>query len=115
MAFQTLERGDFLEALERLEVLEGLEKLEVLEELERLEALEELERLEALEELERLEALEELERLEAQQRAMAKHGRKRNNNALYARAYTHTTGVLYFLLSQVSHKFYNPLCNNHLH
>ena len=106
MAFQTLERGDFLEALERLEVLEGLEKLEVLEELERLEALEELERL---------EALEELERLEAQQRAMAKHGRKRNNNALYARAYTHTTGVLYFLLSQVSHKHYNPLCNNHLH
>ena len=46
---------------------------------------------------------------------MAKHGRKRNNNAIYARAYAHITGVLCFLLSQVSHKHYNPLCNNHLH
>ena len=27
---------------------------------------------------------------------MAKHGRKRNNNALYARAYAHTTGVRVF-------------------
>ena len=46
---------------------------------------------------------------------MAKHGRKRNNNALYARAYENITGVLCFLLSQVSHKLYNPLCNNRLH
>ena len=46
---------------------------------------------------------------------MAKLGRKRNNIARYSRAYTHTTGVLCFLLSQVSQKLYNPLCNNHLH
>ena len=46
---------------------------------------------------------------------MAKLGRKWNNIALYAREYAHTTGVLYFLLSQVSHKLYNPLCNNRLH
>ena len=46
---------------------------------------------------------------------MAKHGRKRNNIAWYARAYANITGVLCFLLSQVSHKHYNPLCNNHLH
>ena len=46
---------------------------------------------------------------------MAKLGRKRNNIAQYARAYAHITGVLCFLLSQVSHKLYNPLCNNHLH
>ena len=45
---------------------------------------------------------------------MAKHGRKRNNIARCTRAYTRTTGVLCFLLSQVSHKHYNPLCNNHL-
>ncbi len=44
---------------------------------------------------------------------MAKLGRKPNNNALYARAYAHTTGVLCFLLSQVSHKLYNPLCKVH--
>ena len=108
MAEQTLDvrGGGFLEELERLEGLEELDSLE------RLEGLEELDSLERLEELERLEVLE---KLEAQQRAMAKHGRKRNNNALYARAYTHTTGVLCFLLSQVSHKLYNPLCNNYLH
>ena len=46
---------------------------------------------------------------------MAKLGRKRNNITHYARAYTHTTGVLCFLLSQVSHKHYNPLCNKYLH
>ena len=46
---------------------------------------------------------------------MAKHGRKRNNNARYARAYAHITRVLCFLLSQVSHKLYNPLCNKRLH
>ena len=46
---------------------------------------------------------------------MAKHGRKRNNNARYARAYAHITGVLCFLLSQVSQKLYNTLCNSHLH
>ena len=46
---------------------------------------------------------------------MAKLGRKRNNNARYARAYAHTTGVLCFLLSQVSHNTYNSLTNNHLH
>ena len=46
---------------------------------------------------------------------MAKHGRKRNNIAWYSRTYTHTTGILRFLLSQVSHKLYNPLCNNRLH
>ena len=45
---------------------------------------------------------------------MAKLGRKPNNIARYSRAYAHTTGVLCFLLSQVSHKLYNPLCNNHL-
>ena len=44
---------------------------------------------------------------------MAKLGRKRNNIARYARAYTHTTGVLCFLLSQVSHKLNNPLCKVH--
>ena len=86
--------GGFLEDLERLEVLEALEDLE---------------------ELERLEVLEGLERLDARRRAMAKLGRKRNNNAIYARAYADITGVLYFLLSQVSHKLYNPLCNNRLH
>ena len=32
-----------------------------------------------------------------------------------AHAYAHNTGVLCFLLSQVSHKPYNPLCNNRLH
>ena len=89
--------GGFLEVLEGLDGLEGLE------------ALEELEGLEGL------EGLEALEKLNARRRAMAKLGRKRNNNALYARAYTHTTGVLCFLLSQVSHKLYNPLCNNRLH
>ena len=46
---------------------------------------------------------------------MAKHERKPNNIALYTRACAHITGVLCFLLSQVSHKFYNPLCNNRLH
>ena len=46
---------------------------------------------------------------------MAEHGRKPNNIALYTRAYAHITGVLYFLLSQVSHKLYNPLINNSLH
>ena len=46
---------------------------------------------------------------------MAKLGRKWNNIARCSRAYTHTTVVLCFLLSQVSHKFYKPLCNNHLH
>ena len=56
-----------------------------------------------LEDLERLEVLEGLERLDARRRAMAKLGRKRNNNAIYARAYADITGVLYFLLSQVSH------------
>ena len=84
-----------------------------LEGLEGLDGLGDLERLEVLEELERLEALEVLEKLEAQQRAMAKLKRKRNNITQYARAYTHTTGVLYFLLSQVSHKLYNPLCKVH--
>ena len=107
MAEQTLDvrGGGFLEELERLEGLEELDSLE------RLEGLEELDSLERLEELERLEVLE---KLEAQQRAMAKHGRKRNNIARCTRAYTRTTGVLCFLLSQVSHKHYNPLCNNHL-
>ena len=71
--------------------------------------------LEALEKLERLEVLEGLERLEARRRAMAKLGRKRNNIARYTRAYAHITRVLYFLLSQVSPKHYNPLYNNHLH
>ena len=33
----------------------------------------------------------------------------------YMRARAHTTRVLCFLLSQVSHKLYNPLCNNYLH
>ena len=89
--------------------------LEGLEGLEGLEALEELEALERLEVLEALEDLEGLERLEARRRTMAKLGRKRNNIARYSRAYTHTTGVLCFLLSQVSQKLYNPLCNNHLH
>ena len=46
---------------------------------------------------------------------MAKHGGKPNNIALYTRACAYITGVLCFLLSQVSHKHYNPLCNNHLH
>jgi len=46
---------------------------------------------------------------------MAKLGRKPNNIARFARACAHTTGVLCFLLSQVSHKHYNPLCNNRLH
>ena len=46
---------------------------------------------------------------------MAKHGRKRNNITRYTRACAHITGVLCFLLSQVSHKLYNPLCNNRLH
>ena len=82
--------------------------------LEALEGLEGLDTLEELEELEVLEELEELERLEARRRAMAKHGRKRNNIARYARMRT-LLGVLCFLLSQVSHKFYNPLCNNRLH
>ena len=63
----------------------------------------------------KLEALESLEGLEDRRRAMAKLGRKRNNNARYARAYAHTTGVLCFLLSQVSHNTYNSLTNNHLH
>ena len=45
---------------------------------------------------------------------MAKLGRKPNNIARYSRAYAHTTGVLCVLLSQVSQKLYNPLCNNHL-
>ena len=96
MAEQTLDvrGGGFLEALE------GLEGLDTLEELEELEVLEEL---------------EELERLEARRRAMAKHGRKRNKNARYERARANTTGVLCFLLSQVSHNTYNSLSNNHLH
>ena len=46
---------------------------------------------------------------------MAKHERKSNNIARCSRAYTHTTGVLCFLLSQVSHNTYNSLHNNHLH
>ena len=33
----------------------------------------------------------------------------------YMRARAHITRVLCFLLSQVSHKLYNPLCNNYLH
>ena len=62
----------------------------------------------------KLEALESLEGLEARRRAMAKHGRKPNNIA-HTRARMRITGVLCFLLSQVSQKLYNPLCNNHLH
>ena len=77
--------------------------------------LEALEGLEGLDTLEGLDRLEVLEKLEAQQRAMAKLERKPNNIARYARAYAHITGVLCFLLSQVSHKHYNPLSNNHLH
>ena len=53
-----------------------------------LEGLEELEELEALEDLERLERLEELERLDARRRTMAKHERKSNNIARYARMRT---------------------------
>ena len=104
--------GGFLEGLEGLDGLEELDALEGLEELDALEGLEDLEILEVLEGLERLEALE---KLNARRRAMAKHGRKRNNITRYARAYAHITGVLCFLLSQVSHKHYNPLCNNRLH
>ena len=70
--------------------------------------------LEELDGLEGLDGLEALEKLEAQQRAMAKHGGKPNNIALYTRACAHIIGALCFLLSQVSHKHYNPLCNNHL-
>ena len=84
---QTLEGGGFLEALERLEALEELDSLE---------------RLEGLEVLEALDALEELEELEAQQRAMAKQGRKPHNIALYARAYSHITGVLFFAVTSVA-------------
>ena len=61
----------------------------------------------------KLEALESLEGLEARRRAMAKHGGSQITSR-YTRARIHTTGVLCFLLSQVSHKLYNPLCNNHL-
>ena len=42
-------------------------------------------------------------------------GESHHNIALYVRVRAHTTGVLCFLLSQVSHKLYKPLCNNHLH
>ena len=108
MAEQTLDvrGGGFLEELERLEGLEELDSLERLEELERLEGLEELdslERLEGLERLEVLEVLEVLEKLEAQQRAMAKHGRKRNNIARYSRAYTHTSQEFYVFCCHKCH------------
>ena len=67
-----------------------------------LEGLEELEELEALEVLEVLEALEDLERLDARRRAMAKHGRKRNNNAQYARAYAQYRSFVFFAVTSVT-------------
>ena len=67
-----------------------------------LEGLEELEELEALEVLEVLEALEDLERLDARRRAMAKHGRKRNNNALYARVCAHYRSFVFFAVTSVT-------------
>ena len=58
--------------------------------------------LEALEVLEVLEALEDLERLDARRRAMAKHGRKRNNNAQYARAYAQYRSFVFFAVTSVT-------------